>query len=430
MYEQSKYGVPSCFELSAMLPCRSFARHILPAKNTADEPRKISDRYCGAHKMVFFPKSTRYLSSVSILYVDPALKHLCHSNSTHPSLTSLISKERFFSGVVMMLSVLSGAISLACGLLVLGRPLTTRQLLGDSPPDSLGTPDLQGKSFKTNLGPFWTDPLPGSSTGFVNSVPSPELATPVELAFSNLGSDSAVQIAKTPQPIDLSDPVELGTSPSNTVGLPSRFPPAIADASPGGNPGLTPGNTYNPDASPGGNPVLTPGNTYNPLERPSQTKKVDPSSIDFGSTLEELHDKYVYCFYKLDSRTGIGPANCGSETPNQSAKSLWNQFTSAFDQHDFVGFALYRLEDDTVLSIEMVQRKCRTKAKLGVHDSHTLVDCGEQVRTLNKLEYDWIEMIKIEFPNVAARDPQSTLEQIGQDYIPELVPEPQVPELM
>ncbi|MCJ1468075.1 hypothetical protein MMC07_006701 [Pseudocyphellaria aurata] len=262
----------------------------------------------------------------------------------------------------MRLSVIAGAISLACGPLVLGRPLTTRQFLPTSPPNLLDTPYLLGANSGPNLGaPFY----PGSSTSYDDIYPSPESAAPLKLAFSNLDEyGSSVPSAEDPQRVDLSNPVLPSTQ--NSFGLPSSLYPVIAD-----------------------NSLINSGRSI-------------------GSTFRRLMEKkYMYCFYKFEGQD-IKTVGCGGEQRSeqeQSARASWGWFVTASNRQDFLGFALYRFDDYKILSIDMVEKKCRKLTSLGDsgYDSYEIYDCGlQQMNFLDGVREAWIQKIKLEsaVPNV------------------------------
>lgn len=256
---------------------------------------------------------------------------------THPGSTHLFSKDCFFFAINMRLSVILSAALLACGFLVLGRSLNERQ---ETRYLDKYTPVLDDWGWKGP--PGGTDSSLGLTYPKIASAPE---GSPVEISTNQFGDGNWV---------------------SNN--------PLLA--------GILAGSSWEGEDSTNNPFEVQPLETGEPPSQ-SETFTVPPA---VQATFPSLKT-HRYCIYEISpNRKTLHFQYCGTS-------SYWGAFATAL-QDSKSGFALYRLEDGTIVSITNLLNECRSKNS---NLNWVTVDScasGDDQNILDSFQYAWINSIK------------------------------------
>lgn len=237
----------------------------------------------------------------------------------------------------MGVSVLSSATLLACGLLVLGRPLSTRQFEETSPPTSLAPFNLPFPNL-----PFTTayipsvDPVGPSSINLITAGQSPGPA-PIN---GNLGLFNNGGSGLAPQAIEAANPYGLGTiSGTPPIQAPNPGTPPIQDSTgdPQGLSGYVGGGTEDAQSQ---TPPAIDYQLY-PLSMPD----------NFDDDLEKLKaHHYSFIIYEIKPNLGNQlVADYGTiDVPTSDTDLAWLEFKGK-DNVASPGISLYYIDVNTVV---------------------------------------------------------------------------------
>lgn len=324
--------------------------------------------YCGAYKNVSFSDPLLFFLH-AYFCLDLAPK------TSHPTQTDLsLPKGCLVSLITMRSLVFSGTTLFACGFSVFGRPLSTRQEIGN---------------LNQNTPSWYQDPTSAMPTNPF------ALATLPTLPISSTSMD-------TPIPDFHFGSYKSGTS------LPPEVKPEY--------PILASAYTSTPDKDStfqldSGGDSITNGLPESLFEMSARV--VLPTiSEDVQLTISNLKIR-KYCIYELSpDRSELKFKTC-DPSPD------WQMFRQAFDDSG-IGFALYHLDDGQILSImNLIHDHCQTKQ--GEKWLYCLPCDMDEEMTLQSLKQNWRVLVTKVFPDVAmvSFDSISTdnaLQRIGQNW--------------
>lgn len=249
----------------------------------------------------------------------------------------------------MRILVHSGAVFLACGFSVFGRPLSARDWISQllDPGDAAST---TGTSSTDN----WTNFLRGSSD-------TPYFAPLPQYQSSQVGYATT----SSPQ----YNPLE-GIPITNTISQSA---------------GLTIPTEPEPEPE---KPLI--------IDDSIQLNLVVSKQVE--DTFSTLAKTARYCLYVLSSdNSNLDPV--GSCAP---AGSNWNQFSQALENLPRPGIGLYKVGDpsNSLLSVPSLFNKCKEPQTGGN-------TCVDEAGILEKFENDWIASVQTVFRNVQSQDPVS-----------------------
>lgn len=301
-----------------------------------------------------------------------------------------------FSVVKMRLLLVSSAALLAFGCSVFGRPQNTQQEKRNLPSftyDIASTLLSDSNAPDTVTYPAKIEDLTNAKT---NANTSPELKSDGQPNFVTL--DTSLKNTLT----DTSD--IASTFSSNSVTRPIDFTSIFNN--PGSSSEMPSANPSSPDASdisrflsskaPITGTLLSEGLPDSGQDLPARVPEVPD---DFEYWLQDIYNQHLryYMFELTESKTGIDfPVNSGIG----SEYHTWGGFMRGFLRLK-PGFALYRKDDTTVLSIMNLARPCGVK-----YDEQTdeqAKDCPDE-RILKSFESAWTQKVFKYFKHVLSFD--------------------------
>lgn len=307
-----------------------------------------------------------------------------------------------------------GAALLACGFTALGRPLSTQQQ-------------------KRDLMPFTTYGITSTLFSDANA-PGTYLATPEDPINLNTYSETAAGAVTSPEfkTEGQNSFVALDTSPKNPLtntDTKSDVDPLIASNSitkPDPSSGIVSTTLFSPDAPDTSRFVSGDTPVANTLlsQWGASPEKTPWFPNGFRTSVQDIEEhKCRYRLFELsEDKEGLevktGPdqkAVCGSE--NES----WGDFMKQFDQCR-PGFALYRKDDATVLSLMNMRHECGTQDTYG-HWEKGLYCQDEMI--LRSFKTAWIQNVSRDFARVLPFDSirrQSDLVNICKENLRGLTP--------
>lgn len=295
--------------------------------------------------------------------------------------------------------VLSVSALLTCGFLAFGRPLVTRrERRGLNQKFSL----LQNRDRTSADAPYMLSP----ATPFP-ALPDPDL--------------NPVSTTSSPVPAITNEEIPLPGTQYTSL-LPTLSDEYFKTASASASDLFTPvspevgKSEFSTDQYGFGHNLIS--DTLPTTTRSSSETSPIPASLQ--QTLQDMMEKkYRHCIYELslDEKTFLYK-ECGDEISN------WENFSDAVENSD-PGFALYRRDDDLVLSIMNLLRECQMNFENGIWTySRT---CWHEEGILSSYKSQWVASVSTVFKHIMSFDRirlPKTLAEIGHN-LPLYEPDPQ-----
>lgn len=288
--------------------------------------------------------------------------------------------------------MLSGASLLACGCTVLGRPLSTQQQKRDLIPFT--TYDITSTFFSDANAPGTHLAKPEDPINFntyseiaAGPVTSPDFKTESQNSFATLDTPLKNPLTNTDTKSDV-DPLiasNSGTQPDPSSEIASTIPSSLNA----------------PDTSRFISSDTSVANTV--LSWGASAEKTPWFPNGFRTSVQDMKDhKCRYRLFELSEDKGGFEVKAGpDQTPVCGAENeSWGDFMKQFDQCH-TGFALYRKDDATVLSLMNMRHECGTQDASG-HWEKGLY-CQDEV-ILMSFKTAWIQNVSLDFRHVESFD--------------------------